>query len=195
MGDAFVKLGVQVAELVDHGSLGLAADFLPLPPPVAGIAQRQLAVPQTRAVQEMAGFQRDGKMEAQAPPLDGGIDEFLKRGWAWSTCEGQQAGTGLACHRDQGSSGVPRAVPQHAIHPEGGPNIAGGCFPDVDYPTVIDTGEPGTAWVDRNPSNRPLMSGKDSTPGAGGDVPNANGSVAARGGEPGAIRCGTQDLN
>ena len=39
-GDPFVELGVQVAELVHDGGLGLAADLPPLAPPVAGIAQR-----------------------------------------------------------------------------------------------------------------------------------------------------------
>ena len=39
-GDARVELGVQVAELVHDGGLGLAADLPPLALPVAGIAQR-----------------------------------------------------------------------------------------------------------------------------------------------------------
>jgi len=39
-GDAFVELGVQVAELVHDGGLGLAADLPPLALPVAGVAQR-----------------------------------------------------------------------------------------------------------------------------------------------------------
>ena len=37
-GDAFVELGVQVAELVDDGGLGGAADLAPLAPAVAGVA-------------------------------------------------------------------------------------------------------------------------------------------------------------
>ena len=37
-GDPLVELGVQVAELIHHGGLGLAADLPPLALPVAGIA-------------------------------------------------------------------------------------------------------------------------------------------------------------
>ena len=37
-GDACVELGVQVAELVHDGGLGLAADLAPLALPVAGVA-------------------------------------------------------------------------------------------------------------------------------------------------------------
>ena len=39
-GDAFVELGVQVAELVHDGGLGRAADLAPLALAVAGVAQR-----------------------------------------------------------------------------------------------------------------------------------------------------------
>jgi hypothetical protein len=41
---------VQVAELVDDGGLGLAADLAPLAFPVAGVPGGDLAAPQARAV-------------------------------------------------------------------------------------------------------------------------------------------------
>ena len=49
-GDALVELDVQVAELVDDGGLGLAADLAPLAFPVAGVAGGELAAPQAGAV-------------------------------------------------------------------------------------------------------------------------------------------------
>jgi hypothetical protein len=50
VGDAIVKLGVQIAELVHDGGLGLAADLAAGAFPVAGVAQSDLAAPQARAV-------------------------------------------------------------------------------------------------------------------------------------------------
>jgi hypothetical protein len=49
-GDALVELGVQVAELVDDGGFGLAADLAAGAFAVAGIAHGDLAAPQARAV-------------------------------------------------------------------------------------------------------------------------------------------------
>ena len=49
-GDAFVELGAQVAELVDDGGLGRAADLAPLAFPVAGVAGGEFAAPQAGAV-------------------------------------------------------------------------------------------------------------------------------------------------
>jgi hypothetical protein len=49
-GDARVELGAQVAELVDDGGLGGAADLAAGSPAVAGVAGRDLAAPQARAV-------------------------------------------------------------------------------------------------------------------------------------------------
>ena len=49
-GDALVELGVQVAELVDDGGLGLAADLAPLALAVLCVAERQFAAPQAGAV-------------------------------------------------------------------------------------------------------------------------------------------------
>ena len=47
-GDALVELGVQVAELVDDGGLGLAADLAAGALAVAGVAEGDLAAPQAR---------------------------------------------------------------------------------------------------------------------------------------------------
>ena len=49
-GDALVELGVQVAELVDDGGLGLAADLAAGALAVAGVAGGDLAAPQAGAV-------------------------------------------------------------------------------------------------------------------------------------------------
>jgi len=49
-GDAFVELGVQVAELVDDGGFGGAADLAAGALAVAGVAGGDLAAPQAGAV-------------------------------------------------------------------------------------------------------------------------------------------------
>ena len=49
-GDALVELGVQVAELVHDGGLGLAADLAAGALAVAGVAEGDLAAPQAGAV-------------------------------------------------------------------------------------------------------------------------------------------------
>jgi hypothetical protein len=49
-GDALVELGVQVAELVHDGGLGLAADLAAGAFAVAGVPGGDLAAPQARAV-------------------------------------------------------------------------------------------------------------------------------------------------
>jgi hypothetical protein len=48
-GDALVELVVQVAELVDDGGFGGAADFAPGAFAVAGVPGGELAAPQARA--------------------------------------------------------------------------------------------------------------------------------------------------
>ena len=49
-GDPFVELGAQVAELVDHGGFGGAADLAAGACAVAGVAGGDLAAPQAGAV-------------------------------------------------------------------------------------------------------------------------------------------------
>jgi hypothetical protein len=73
-GDPFVELGVQVAELVDDGGLGGAADLAAGAFAVAGIADGDLAAPQARAVpvavRVAAGapvFEGDAVFAAPAP--------------------------------------------------------------------------------------------------------------------------------
>ena len=73
-GDALVELGVQVAELVDDGGLGLAADLAPVALAVAGVAEGDLAAPQAGAVpvavRVAAGaavFEGDAVFAAPAP--------------------------------------------------------------------------------------------------------------------------------
>jgi hypothetical protein len=79
-GDAGVELGAQVAELVHDGGLGGAADLAPLAFAVAGVAHRDLAAPQARAVpvavRVAAGaavFERDAVFAAPAPGCHEGI--------------------------------------------------------------------------------------------------------------------------
>ena len=78
-GDALVELGVQVAELVDDGGFGLAADLAAGAFAVAGVAHGDLAAPQARAVpvavRVTAGaavFERDAVFAAPAPGGHGG---------------------------------------------------------------------------------------------------------------------------
>ena len=74
-GDALVELGVQVAELVDDGGLGLAADLAPVALAVAGVPEGDLAAPQSRAVPVGSGvaagaaavFEGDAVFAAPAP--------------------------------------------------------------------------------------------------------------------------------
>jgi len=73
-GDSFVELVVQVAELVDHGGFGGAADFAAGAFPVAGVAEGDFAAPQAGAVavalRVAAGaavFERDAVFAASAP--------------------------------------------------------------------------------------------------------------------------------
>jgi hypothetical protein len=75
-GDALVELGVQVAELVDDGGLGLAADLAAGALAVAGVAEGDLAAPQSWAVavavRVAAGaavFEGDAVFAAPAPGL------------------------------------------------------------------------------------------------------------------------------
>ena len=65
---------MQLPELVHHGGLGGAADLAPLPPAVFGVAERDLAAPQSRAVPVPFGvpawaamFERDSVLAAPAP--------------------------------------------------------------------------------------------------------------------------------
>ena len=65
---------MQVAELIHHGGLGLAADLAPLALPVAGVAHGELAAPQAGAVpvavRVAAGpavFEGDAVFAAPAP--------------------------------------------------------------------------------------------------------------------------------
>ena len=78
-GGPFVELGVQVAELVDHGGLGGAADLAPLALPVGGVAHGELAAPQAGAVPVAvrvgagaAVFEGDAVFAAPAPGGHGG---------------------------------------------------------------------------------------------------------------------------
>jgi hypothetical protein len=73
-GDALVELGVQVAELVDDGGLGLAADLAAGAFPVAGVPEGDLAAPQAGAVPVAPGvaagaavFEGDAVFAAPAP--------------------------------------------------------------------------------------------------------------------------------
>jgi hypothetical protein len=73
-GDALVELGVQVAELVDDGGLGLAADLAAGARAVAGVSEGDLAAPQARAVPVAFGvaarapvLERDAVFAAPAP--------------------------------------------------------------------------------------------------------------------------------
>ena len=73
-GDALVELGVQVAELVHDGGLGLAADLAAGALAVAGVAEGDLAAPQAGAVPvavrvaaRAAVFEGDAVFAAPAP--------------------------------------------------------------------------------------------------------------------------------
>ena len=79
-GDAAVELGAQVAELVDDGGLGGAADLAPLALAVAGVAGGELAAPQAGAVpvalRVAAGaavFEGDAVFATPAPGRHGGV--------------------------------------------------------------------------------------------------------------------------
>jgi hypothetical protein len=66
---------MQVPELVHHGGLGGAADLAPVALAVAGVPERYLAAPQSRAVPVAAGvtagtaavIERDAVFAAPAP--------------------------------------------------------------------------------------------------------------------------------
>jgi hypothetical protein len=73
-GDALVELVVQIAELVDDGGFGGAADFAAGAFPVAGVAEGDFAAPQARAVPVALGvaagtavFEGDAVFAAPAP--------------------------------------------------------------------------------------------------------------------------------
>jgi hypothetical protein len=73
-GDALVELVVQVAELVDDGGFGGAADFAAGSCAVAGVAGGELAAPQARAVAVALGvaagaavFEGDAVFAVPAP--------------------------------------------------------------------------------------------------------------------------------
>jgi hypothetical protein len=73
-GDALVELGVQVAELVDDGGSGLAADLAPGALAIAGLAEGDLAAPQAGGVPVASGaavFERDAVFAATAPGSHG----------------------------------------------------------------------------------------------------------------------------
>src|SRR5262249_44009576 len=77
-GDPVVELGVQVAELVDDGGLGLAADLAAGALAVAGVAGGDLAAPQAgavpvavRVVAGAAVFEGDAVFAAPAPGRHG----------------------------------------------------------------------------------------------------------------------------
>jgi hypothetical protein len=55
-GDALVEFLVQVPELVDDGGLGLPADLAPVALAVAGVAEGDLAAPQSGAVPVASGI-------------------------------------------------------------------------------------------------------------------------------------------
>jgi hypothetical protein len=96
-GDALVELGVQVAELVHHGGLGLAADLAPLALAVAGVAERELAAPQLTG---SAGFAHPTGAASVVGIGEGGLAVFVERADAFDAI-GMDGRAPVCLHHDR----------------------------------------------------------------------------------------------